>query len=299
MLSISTLWMSADRNIEDWLNQVKAMGINAIELGHGLKKERFEELAGLLEKVQIEVTSIHNFCPIPYDGPSPRHNSNYYRLSALDEQERQLAVKWTKNSVDTAKQLNAKAVVIHTGGMDFENERSPQLFALWKEGERGGEEFNAERERIIKLRDEKKGDYLKASEISLKEVTAYAKDQGIQIGLETRYYPLEIPNFEEMGYFLNIFDGPDVGYWHDVGHAEVTSRLGIKPHVEYLEAYKDRLIGAHIHGIDEARDHKAPFDGDMDLEALLPYFGPEVIRVIEPKANAPAELVKSSVSRLL
>ena len=137
-----------------------------------------------------------------------------------------------------------------------------------------------------------------ALEQSLTEVTGYSRQKNIKIGLETRYYPIEIPNFEEIGYFLGLFDQEAMGYWHDVGHAEINSRLDIRPHLDFLEAYKDRLIGVHLHGIKGKRDHLAPFDGDMDLNPFLSYFGPDVLRVVESKPFASAAQMKVAVFQL-
>jgi sugar phosphate isomerase/epimerase len=299
MLTISTLWMKPDSDIENWLVQVKNMGVDGIELGHGLKRPRFEEMIGQLEKHKIKVFSLHNFCPIPDDGPSSRHPSNCFRMSSPEEYERQQAVKWTKNTVDSAVRVGAKAVVIHTGCLDFEDERSPKLFELWKAGKKDSQEYKKELERILQLRNEKKAPYIEASEKSLKEVLDYSQVKKIQIGLETRYYPLEIPNFEEIEHFLNLYYDQGLGYWHDTGHAEVTDRLGITPHLKFLETYQDRMIGAHIHGIEGTRDHKAPFDGDLDLKKLLHFFKDDMVRVVEPKISATAEQVQSAISRLM
>ena len=241
---------------------------------------------------------MHNFCPVPNDGPSKRHLSNYYRLSSIDEYERQQAVKWTNIAVDTAEHLGAGVVVIHAGTLDFEDERSPLLFHLYSNGQRSSNAFREERCRILQLREEKKRPYIAALEQSLNEVVAYGKKRNIKIGLETRYYPIEIPNFEEIGYFLDLYDKDEMGYWHDVGHAEMNSRLGIRPHIDFLETYKDRLIGVHLHGIKGNRDHLAPFEGDMDLDQFLPYFGSDVLKVVESKPFASADLIQDAVYKL-
>ena len=89
-----------------------------------------------------------------------------------------------------------------------------------------------------------------------------------------------------------------MGYWHDVGHAEMNDRLGIKPHLEFLETYKDNLVGVHLHGVKGRRDHLAPFEGDMDLNKFLPYFESNVLKVVESKPFASIDLMKESVAKL-
>ena len=89
-----------------------------------------------------------------------------------------------------------------------------------------------------------------------------------------------------------------MGYWHDVGHAEMNDRLGIKPHLEFLETYKDNLVGVHLHGVKGRRDHLAPFEGDMDLNKFLPYFKSNVLKVVESKPFASMDLMKESAAKL-
>jgi hypothetical protein len=88
-------------------------------------------------------------------------------------------------------------------------------------------------------------------------------------------------------------------YWHDVGHGEVNSRLGITPHSEYFKDYEDKLIGFHLHGVKGLRDHIAPFDGDFDLKtAVYPYLKKEHIKVIESGSMASLDQIRSAVKLL-
>ena len=299
MLAISTSWMAEpEKGMRHWLEGVKALGLDAIELSYKVDHEQLAEFEKLMPEMGIKASSIHNFCPTPNDEPSPRHPSNYFRLSSLDEHERKQAVKWTNIAVDTAARVGAGVVVIHAGTLDFEDERSPRLFQLYVDGKSDTQEFLDERKRILDKREEIKPPLIEALDKSLDEVMAYASKSNVKIGLETRYYPIEIPNFEEIGYFLDQHAKNGMGYWHDVGHAEMQSRLGIKDHHDFLKTYDEHLIGVHLHGIKSRRDHLAPFEGDMGLDELLPYFGPDVIRVIESKPFADTELMKAAVQRL-
>ncbi len=300
MLAISTAWMGgAEKGIEHWLTRIKDLGFDAVELSYKITQAQLEEMEELLSKMDIKVSSVHNFCPQPDDEPSPRHLSNYYRLSSIDERERQQAVEWTKITVDTAKRNKANVAVIHAGTMDFEDERSPYLFELYVNGKKDTEVFKEEKARILTLRAEKKGPHIEALERSFKELTDHARTRQVKIGLETRYYPIEIPDFEEIGYFLNMFDETVMGYWHDFGHAEMNGRLGIRAHKEFLDTYKDRLIGVHIHGMKGRRDHLAPFEGDMDFDQFSTYLKPHVIKVVESKPFASEDLMKEAARKLM
>jgi len=53
-----------------------------------------------------------------------------------------------------------------------------------------------------------------------------------------------------------------------------------------------------LHGIKGRRDHLAPFEGDMDLNKYLPFFGDNVVRVVESKPFASADLIKAAIDKL-
>ncbi|MBF0521690.1 MAG: TIM barrel protein [Candidatus Omnitrophica bacterium] len=301
MLAISTTWnYNPDGDIKAWLKQVKALGLNVIELNYSLTREHLAQLPALIKEMDLQVVSVHNFCPLPdVQGPSSRHASNYFRLSSLDEQERQNAVKWTKNTIDTAKSFGASVVVVHAGTVEMgEDDRIPSLFDLFKAGKAGTPEYVAELKRILDKRQKYAPVHLKALDKSFDEIMPYAKKLGIKIGLESRYYPSEIPNLEEVGHFLNQFYAQGLWYWHDVGHAEMNERLGIYSHEGILKAYREKMIGAHLHGMDGRKDHKAPFVGDMDLLKVLKYCTSDILKVIETHQSS-AEEMESAVRRLM
>ena len=131
------------------------------------------------------------------------------------------------------------------------------------------------------------------------EIIPYARQKKIKIGLETRYYPTEIPNFPEIGELLQRYDSSVMGFWHDVGHGEVNVRLGIvQNHRDYFDHYADRLIGLHIHGVLGLKDHQAPFTGDFDLNPILPYLKKGVIRVIESHSSVSSQEIRDAVGKL-
>src|SRR3989338_5255221 len=172
MLSVSTSWMDDKAKITDWLRQVKTLVFDAVELSYKVTRAQLKAAEPVIKDLNLQVSSIHNFCPMPDDGPSSRHPSNYYRLSALDEHERKQAVKWTNIAVDTAVRVAAGVVVVHAGTCDFEDERSPRLFELFVNGKKDSDVFIKERERILTLRKEKRGPFIDALTKSLAEVTA-------------------------------------------------------------------------------------------------------------------------------
>ena len=298
-LSISTIWNhKPGTNLRKMLSEIKELGLNTIELSYTFTNEHMEEIIPLMDEMQMKVSDIHNFCPIPYDEPCVRHVSNYYRLSALDEEERLRAVKWTQRTIDTACRVHAKAVIIHAGTVERECDLSGELIYMYKEGKGSTDEFVTLREKILKDRRDKRPPFMASVVKSLKDVMAYAQKKGIVIGLENRYYPAEIPDYEEIGELLDLFHEQGLFYWHDVGHAEANERLGMTSHLDYLKRYQDRLIGFHIHGVERLNDHLAPFEGDFKLTKVLPFIQPHHLRVIESHGKATRQQIQEAVRRL-
>jgi len=291
MLSISTLCHhQSEMDIESWILWIKGLGFQAIELDYKLSREQLDLLQVLLKKEKMKVSSIHNFCPLPNDQPSSRHVSNYYRLSALDAHERKKAVEWTKNTIDTAVRFDAEVVVIHAGTIESEDDRCRYLMDLLKEEKKETEEFFTEKKKILADRENRRGPYLKAIEKSLEEVLSYAKITNKIIGLETRYYPMEIPNFDEIGHLLNLFASKGLSYWHDVGHAEINEKLGITDHIAFLEKYQNHLIGMHVHDMRGIVDHFVPFSGGINFNVMAPFLDENLLKVFELRAASFDEL---------
>ena len=298
MLAISLPWTKEDNvDVAVMLKSVKDLGLDAIELGYTLTVEQVEAMIPLMKKMGLKAASVHNFSPVPNDKPSPRHVSNYYRLTSIDEEERISAVQWTNHSIDTAVRTGAGVVVIHAGMVELGDPRSPELLNLYKEGKAATPQFTDVRAKLLKEREYIKGPHIEALIKSLNTVMRYAQSKNIKIGLETRYYPTEIPNYKEIGEFLDRYRSQGMGYWHDVGHAEVNGRLGIAAHENYLKSYGRDLIGVHLHGVVGLRDHNAPFVGDFDLHAVLPYFKKDTVKVIESRFGTFDQL-KNAVDEL-
>ncbi|MFH1359475.1 MAG: TIM barrel protein [Candidatus Omnitrophota bacterium] len=298
-LSISTAWNYQENgDMRKMLLEMKALGVRFLELGYQLKKNDLENIISLLDEVNLSVSNLHNFCPVPDDESTNRHYSGYYYLTSLNDNERQKAVQWTKNSIETAVRVKAKVLVIHAGTIEAGQNQSRQLLDMVKDGHGQSENFQRLQKEVLEIRKKNKDPYIQALTQSLSEIMPYAKSKGVVIGLETRYYPMEVPDFEEIGYCLELFRDQGLLYWHDVGHAETNERLGITPHLDFLNQYKSSLVGVHLHGIRGLKDHLAPFDGDFDLTKIMLFFDDPVIKVIEAHPSVSSQQLQEAIKRL-
>lgn len=293
-LALSTSW-NAQRclNGDKLIFEIKELGFEEVELSFNLAPSVVEDIARLTKDKTIKVSSVHNFCPIPEGLTRETALPDCYSMSSLDTGERQHSIKYTKKTIDTAQRLNARAVVLHSGRIDIPD-RTKELIGLYEKGLRNSEDFNSLKNEIIRERKVHAKPFLENTLKSLDEINRYAVKCGISLGIETRFYCYEIPAFEEIGIILKCFEGGNVYYWHDTGHAQVMGNLGFAGQKDFLEAYKDRLLGIHLHNVCGCKDHQAPCRGDINFRLFRPYLGPKTIKVIEAHYPATAQdLVKS------
>ncbi|MDD5561305.1 MAG: sugar phosphate isomerase/epimerase [Candidatus Omnitrophica bacterium] len=300
-LAISTSW-SAYRfdDGEKLLFEISRLGFKTLELSFNLSSGMVDGIADSARKLKISIESLHNYCPIPDGLSRPEALPDCYSMASLDKEERLLAVKYAKRSIDTAERVGAKAVVLHCGRVEaFDYTR--QLINLYNQGKNNSAESSELKERMIRERALSSGRFLEQALASIEELNAYARIKAVLLGIETRFYYYEIPNIDEISLILDRFSNSQVYYWHDTGHAQLMENLGLARHKDFLDRYGKRMIGVHLHDILGCQDHLAPSEGEIDFSMLKPYLNKNILKVIE--AHHPAsteELIKSRnfISRL-
>jgi sugar phosphate isomerase/epimerase len=293
-LALSTSWNA--RRFNDGaglLFEINQLGFKAIELSFNLSSGLVDSIAKESRKLGISILSLHNYCPIP-EGLTPKQAlPDCYSLASLDKQERLLAVKYTKCTIDTASRLGAKVVVLHCGRVQIPDS-TRQLINLYNQGFKDQPDFIKLKEEMIRQRSSYAPDFLEQALDSLDELNSYAKIKGVFLGVETRFYHCEIPDISEIGVILKKFCNSQIRYWHDTGHAQLMENLGFARHKNFLDLYGDSLIGVHLHDILGCQDHLAPLAGKMDFGLLKPYLKKDTLKVIEAHYPATAEdLIKS------
>jgi sugar phosphate isomerase/epimerase len=298
-ISLSTAW-NYDGIISPGkaLSEIKSIGFGAVEIGYNFTAAKLKEFILAARDMGMDVSSIHNFCPMPAEKVTGRHVSDSFRISSLDKIERRRAVDYTKRTVDTACEVSCKVVVVHAGAADIDRNMVNRLLDMYRNGTAEFKEYNELKDTILGLYKEKTKYHMDAIVKSLEEITAHAEPAGVKVGIENRYYPQEIPHIEDIAYLLDIFRNKGLVYWHDVGHGEVNERLGIAPHEDFLKRFSSCLAGVHIHGIRGIDDHLAPFTGDFELSKIIPYMRDDVIKVIEAHSEAAKDELIGARERL-
>jgi sugar phosphate isomerase/epimerase len=232
-----------------------------------------------LIKTAIPISSVHSPCPAALSSrETPVADLS---LSSLDGVERMEAVKFTKTTINLAAEVGARAAVLHMGEVPIDLSLQDRLYRLHDGGYTQTKEYGHIKEKLAYDRISRAPPYLNAARKSLHELREYGRQKGIILGLETRFHINEIPNMDEMAELLKAAPESLVGYWHDVGHAEVQQQLGFSSHEEWLSRFQDRMIGIHLHDIQGISDHRAPGKGNMNWEMVAAYLPAEATRVCE------------------
>lgn len=282
MFYISTSWnFRQHTRAKGIVDEIKKAGTFGVELNFSLPRALLGEFALLKKNGEVDIISLHNYCPLP-EGIDPKKASpDFPSLSSPDEAERREALRLTKGTIDSAMELGARAVILHMGRVEVKN-RTIKLSHL----EKGTPAHNELKTRMEEERQLLAKPYFENALKSLEELEQYAGRKGISLGIENRYYFRELPSFEEIGRILDHFGDSSIYYWHDVGHAKTQEYIGFGTHDDYLKSFSRKLMGIHLHDIIGVDDHRVPGKGNFDFNVLKPYVKKDTIKVIE--AHQPA-----------
>ena len=289
MFGVSTSFRSEISNSGiEVINAVLDLGVEAVELEYRITLPMLEEILPILKKRRIIAVSLHNFFPVPEEVPKEKANGDVFSLSALDNEERNRAVKYTLRTLEWADELEVKAVVLHMGKIPMQNSMATflKLYDQRKIQTEETQEFIREQK---KIRARKGQPHLEAAMHSLDRLAREAEKRGVLLGVENRYNIYDIPNLEEFKVVFKEFTGSPLRYWHDIGHATTQQNLGIENQEELLENFGGLLVGVHLHGCKGYHDHEAPGSGEEDYALIKKFLKPDTIRVVETHHRATRE----------
>ncbi|MDY6834523.1 MAG: sugar phosphate isomerase/epimerase [Chloroflexota bacterium] len=276
-LALSTMWSKGKFNhMRSFVKDAHDFGFSCIELNSILTPERLEQLRDV---EPIHISSVH--CPCPAEVTRNGIDNTAVHISSLEEDSRNEAISYGKQTIKLASEVGAKAVILHAGRVEMDLTVYNRLRSLYNKGLSSSQEYFATTKELVKERDKCVSAHLAAVRMSLMELLNFAYANGIIIGLENRVHFFEIPSLYEMISLLEEFGAHPIGYWHDVGHAEVQSRLGFASQDEWFSNLGDRIIGVHLHDVQGIHDHFAPGLGTIDWDLISKKLPHNIIKVCE------------------
>ncbi len=285
-LALSTMWgIGQFQRLADFFSAGQVLGFTRFELNHGVNSAMLDGLSLNGHKI----TSVHEPCPADLSMATLRKRN--WLISALDQEDRQRGVAAVRRSLDLAHKLGAQAVIVHPGQVSIDPELEMTVLDLYKQGQAGQPIYAQAKERLVAARAAQAEINMQSVRRSLLELAEFAARLGLRLGLENRYHYFEIPLPDELDDLLNLGCGDVVGYWYDVGHAQVLENLGFGLHEQWLRRFAHRMVGVHLHDITGVQDHLAPGLGHLDWDMVARYLPAGALRTCEFQPfNSPEEI---------
>ena len=87
--SLSSSWNArVSKDARSMIHEIKALGFKKVELNFTLTSGDIRDIISLKKTEGLEITGLHNFCPIPEGVTPDKASPDYYLLSSLEEAER-------------------------------------------------------------------------------------------------------------------------------------------------------------------------------------------------------------------
>ena len=278
------------------LREIRDLGFEYAELSHGT---RLSLVPGILEAVdagEMKISSLHNFCPLPM---GVTHAApNLFKFSAEQRRERELAEKHTLKTLEFAERVKAPAVVLHLGSIEM-RDYTDKLLEMVARGEKESTKYRKLCLEVDEKREARKEAYFDRVKELLRKILTEAEARGLKLGAENREALEELPIEMDFQFLFREIASPNLGYWHDTGHAQIKENLGFIQHAMHLDSLRDKLLGLHIHDVQfPGKDHCPPGSGTIDFSALKPMLKPEHIRVFELSPSLTVDQVRSGVAHV-
>ncbi|MBD3232344.1 MAG: TIM barrel protein [candidate division Zixibacteria bacterium] len=300
-LSLSTSWhYKRSENGTDLIAKAVELGFDNMELNFHIKQKVFEDIKRSIADFDLRISSLHNICPVTPEMEKVKDYSNFFSFSVKDKEIRKKAVELSERTLVNAAEFDAKPVVFHLGEAGEgelrieEKEFAKPFKKELKKNQTVTDFFDG----LLEKREAIKAPYLDNVRRCLDYLVPVAEKLGVVIGIENRYYISQIPNFDEVGVLLDEYDSPHIGFWYDSGHAANISNLGYWDYLEWLKAYKSRLVAVHLHDCRAAQDHLPPGSGDIDWSELNELLPADILCTLELNPSTPEENLIEGVNYL-
>lgn len=297
MIAFSTNWLaSRERDGMKLVQRILDLGINTIELGHGLNVSQLHGIREFYAQGKFNVLSVHNFCPMPVEVLTD--NPDCYEFSSYRPADRDRAVRLTRQSLATASEFGAKFVVLHLGRITPLTGMTDALLTALQQKGVASKEYARLKLEIVRKREKHARLYLDRVTALLEPLVKEASALGLTLGIENRSDFEAIPTERELLALIQHFNSPHLRYWHDFGHAQMRENLGLLDHAQWLAEIAPYAAGAHLQ--DAAwpdKDHLIPFEGEIPFDRLVPLLPSSLPYILELSSKSKPEAIMAAVER--
>ena len=276
------------------------LGFNNMELGDDLPAvllPGFLDMQARMKQVRMKrkthnhmsFTGAHNFLL------RAEEDDKLCEFTSQHSHQRERAIELTKKAIDVVADLDGIYVVMSLGHSPMAT-YTPRLVEMVKDGQLYSKSYAALKLEMIQEREGLGISHLDRVRQALDTLIPYAEDKKVRLALESGEHYEQVANEREMETLLSEYDTPAIGYWHDFGHIQLKSNLGLLDHQQWLEKMAPRLIGCHVHDViwpDEG--HSIPFQGDINFDQLIPLLPKNTPMVWEINPRRKSDDIKASL----
>ncbi|HMP73646.1 MAG TPA: sugar phosphate isomerase/epimerase family protein [Kiritimatiellia bacterium] len=295
--AVSTHW-NAYRHAhgEKLIDDILELGVRQVELGYDTRLDLVPGIRKRHAERAVDIVSLHAYCPVPMG--APRGHPELFTLASLDRHEREQALAYLRRTIEFAAELGAKVVVNHAGNVKMTHYSRDLMDLAYR-----GEQFTERYERLkFKLIEKRERPARKQMAYLLEGLHALLPDleaAGITLGLEILPTWEAMPSEIEFEEIFRAIPSPRIGFWLDIGHAQIRENLGFINMTRWLERLAPRLAGMHVHDVAApAQDHVMPPHGMVQFDRFLSLASLDLPRVIEPSPKTPARAIIEAIDLL-
>lgn len=297
--ALSTCWFgNRQPSGEALVDQARELGFDGLELGYALRAASVPGIQARIASGDIEVESVHSYCPVPDD--APYGHPELYDLVDPDEDARKIAVGKMLETLAFASSVGAKAVVVHAGRVRKASRFWPFLLGRYSAEHTEDWLFRWRHGRMVKARAAGIAQHLDRLRRSLDALLPEFEKANVRLAVENLPSYDAIPLPDEMDALLSEHGkSPAFAFWHDMGHGQVMENAGYTEHLATVKRFLPHIAGCHIHDvIGPVTDHQAPGEGGIDYKLFSALSAPGITRVFEPSPVVSPESLRKSLSLL-
>ncbi|WP_020618376.1 sugar phosphate isomerase/epimerase family protein [Paenibacillus daejeonensis] len=295
--SFSTMWnLRKHTRGHEMIEEILNLGFHNVELNYNVTTAFLETIEPMIEKGQVNISSVHNVFPFINDKD---YDTDSVMLGFDDLEKRKRSVELLIQSIDYADRYGAKGVVVHPGEVPFDYNIDAKLKKLWVEEGKDSPAYRQLWSEMKERRDQLAPIHVQRIQDSLETVCDYIARKGldIKIGIETRSRCYQIPTLQEADQIITGLNGAPVYIWYDIGHGMMMERMGLYDNAAEIQKLKDKVLGVHIHETVGLVDHWCPYVHSEDNEtfdAFLEVIDSAPIKVYELRAPCTEEQIEQS-----